>query len=90
LFCIWGSTNLLHKTLIPSIEVSERGCAGGRKRAPWAAAVTTREPKQRVWRAVAAEEVQAVMGAAPLFPANLHFAVKDIAATSTIQASSKA
>src|SRR5437899_742391 len=64
---------------VPSIQVNERGCAGGGKRAPWAAAVTTREPKQRVWRAVAAEEVQAVMRAAALFPANLHFAVKEIA-----------
>src|SRR2546422_11677738 len=61
---------------VPSIQVNERGCPDGRKRAPWAAAVTTREPKQRVWRAVAAEEGQAGVGAAPRVSGDTHFAVK--------------
>src|SRR5438093_147249 len=60
------------------LKMREQG-AGGYNRAPRAAAVTTREPQQRVWGAVAAEIVQTIMRAAPLFPANLHFAVEEIA-----------
>src|SRR5207244_3276381 len=74
---VLANREINRRSPVPSIQVNERGCAGGRKRAPRTAAVTTREPKQRVWRAVAAEEVQAVMRAAALFPANLHFAVKE-------------
>ena len=72
-------TRIKTARLIPRAQVNQRGCARGRKRAPRAAAVTTREPKQGVWGTVAAHEVQTVMRAAPLSPANLHFAVKEIA-----------
>src|SRR5207245_11005441 len=53
--------------------------ARARHRAPGAAAVTAREPEQRIRRAVAAEKVKSVVRPAPLLPANLHFAIKEVA-----------